>query len=103
MGKIVAALRYMGVDAIYDTTFGADMTVIEETKEFIERVENNENLPLMTSCCPGWIKFVETKYPEFLPWSFSEPTAALSSDPSFALALQWTPPASPLLPAHVSL
>ena len=67
MGKIVAALRYMGVDAIYDTTFGADMTVIEETKEFIERIEKNEKLPLMTSCCPGWIRFVETKYPEFLP------------------------------------
>ena len=67
MGKIVAALRYMGIDAIYDTTFGADMTVIEETKEFIERLESNTKLPLMTSCCPGWIRYVETKYPEFLP------------------------------------
>ncbi len=67
MGKIVAALRYMGIDAIYDTTFGADMTVIEETNEFIERLESNTKLPLMTSCCPGWIRYVETKYPEFLP------------------------------------
>lgn len=67
MGKIVAALRYMGIDAIYDTTFGADMTVIEETKEFQDRIEKGKNLPLMTSCCPAWVHYVETKYPEFLP------------------------------------
>lgn len=65
MGKLVAALRLMGFDKVYDTNFGADLTVIEESKELAERLEKNENLPLFTSCCPGWVKFCETKYPEF--------------------------------------
>ena len=66
MGKIVAALRRMGFDEIYDTTLGADLTVIEETAEFIDRLENGGKLPLITSCCPGWIQFAEKKHPEFL-------------------------------------
>ena len=66
-GKIVAALRRMGFDEVYDTTLGADLTVIEETNEFISRIEKNENLPLITSCCPGWVQFCEKKHPEFLP------------------------------------
>ena len=66
MGKLVAALRLMGFDKVYDTNFGADLTVIEESKEFVERLEKNENLPLFTSCCPGWVKFCETKFPEFV-------------------------------------
>ncbi|MFY9213451.1 MAG: [Fe-Fe] hydrogenase large subunit C-terminal domain-containing protein, partial [Tissierellaceae bacterium] len=57
MGKIVAALRMLGVDEVYDTAFAADMTVIEESQEFIERLSSGENLPLFTSCCPGWVKF----------------------------------------------
>ena len=65
MGKIVAAMRIMGFDKIYDTNFGADLTIIEESKELAERLEKNENLPLFTSCCPGWVKYCETKYPEF--------------------------------------
>lgn len=65
MGKLVAALRLMGFDQVYDTNFAADLTVVEESKEFAERLEKNENLPLFTSCCPGWVKFCETKYPEF--------------------------------------
>ncbi len=65
MGKLVAALRLMGFDHVYDTNFAADLTVVEESKEFAERLEKNENLPLFTSCCPGWVKFCETKYPEF--------------------------------------
>ncbi|MBQ8147320.1 MAG: (2Fe-2S)-binding protein [Lachnospiraceae bacterium] len=65
MGKIVAAMRLMGFDKIYDTNFGADLTILEESKELAERLEKNENLPLFTSCCPGWVKFCETKYPEF--------------------------------------
>lgn len=65
MGKLVAALRMMGFDEVYDTNFAADLTVIEESKEFAERLEKNEKLPLFTSCCPAWVKFVETKYPEF--------------------------------------
>ncbi len=65
MGKLVAALRKMGVDEIYDTTVGADLTVTEESREFIARLEKGEKLPLFTSCCPGWMQFVKTKYPEY--------------------------------------
>lgn len=63
-GKLVAALRIMGFDQIYDTSFAADLTVMEETKEFSERLEKNEALPLFTSCCPGWVKYCENEYPE---------------------------------------
>ena len=66
-GKIVAALRRMGFDEVYDTTLGADLTVIEETNEFLSRLEKKEKLPLITSCCPGWVQFCEKKFPEFLP------------------------------------
>lgn len=65
IGKLVAALRRMGFDEIYDTNFGADLTVMEESKELAERLESGENLPLFTSCCPGWVSFCEKKYPEF--------------------------------------
>ena len=64
IGKIVAALKVIGVDEIYDTAFAADMTVIEESEEFIGRLNSGENLPLFTSCCPGWVKFAEHRYPE---------------------------------------
>lgn len=67
MGKIVAALRRIGFDEVYDTTLGADLTVLEEAEEFLQRIEDNENLPLITSCCPGWIQYCEKKHPEFLP------------------------------------
>ncbi|MBR5479238.1 MAG: [Clostridia bacterium] len=67
MGRLVAALRKMGVDEVYDTTIGADLTVTEETAEFIARVREGKNIPLFTSCCPGWMQFVKTKYPELLP------------------------------------
>lgn len=65
IGKLVAALRRMGFDEIYDTNFGADLTVMEESKELAERLESGENLPLFTSCCPGWVSFCEKKYPEY--------------------------------------
>lgn len=65
LGKLVAALRMMGFAEIYDTNFGADITVIEEAKEFLQRLENNEKLPLFTSCCPAWVKFCENKFPQF--------------------------------------
>lgn len=64
LGKLVAALRRIGFDEIYDTNFGADLTVMEESKELLERLESGENLPLFTSCCPGWVKFCENKYPD---------------------------------------
>lgn len=66
MGKIVAALHRMGFDEIYDTSLGADLTVLEESEEFLGRIESGENLPLITSCCPGWIQYCEKKHPEFL-------------------------------------
>ena len=66
-GRIVAALRRIGFDEIYDTTLGADLTVIEETNEFFSRLESGEKLPLITSCCPGWVQFCEKMHPEFLP------------------------------------
>lgn len=65
LGRLVAALRRIGFDEIYDTNFGADLTVMEESKELVERLESGENLPLFTSCCPAWVKFCEKKYPEF--------------------------------------
>lgn len=67
MGKIVAALHRMGFDEVYDTTLGADLTVVEESEEFLKRIEENKNIPLITSCCPGWIQYCEKKHPEFLP------------------------------------
>jgi NADH-quinone oxidoreductase subunit G len=67
MGKIVSVLRRLGFDEIYDTSFGADLTVIEESKEFIGRLEKGEKLPIITSCCPAWIQYAEKKHPEILP------------------------------------
>ena len=67
IGKIVAALHRMGFDAVYDTIYTADLTIMEETAEFLDRVANGGTLPLMTSCCPAWVKFVENEYPEFKP------------------------------------
>lgn len=64
LGRLVAALRRMGFDEIYDTNFGADLTVMEESQELLDRLQSGENLPLFTSCCPGWVKFCEVKYPE---------------------------------------
>ncbi len=66
MGKIVAALRLMGFDEVYDTSLGADLTVIEESNELLERIESGEKLPLITSCCPGWIQYCEKKHPDLL-------------------------------------
>jgi len=67
MGKMVAALRRMGVDEVHDTSTGADLTVLEEAKELVERVTSGKNLPLFTSCCPAWVRFCEDSYPELLP------------------------------------
>ena len=67
IGKIVAALRRIGFDEVYDTCLGADLTVIEESEELLRRLEENKNIPLFTSCCPGWIQYVEKKHPELMP------------------------------------
>lgn len=63
-GKMVAALRRLGFDKVFDTDFGADLTIMEEGTELLNRLNKGEKLPLMTSCCPGWVKFVEHYYPE---------------------------------------
>ena len=65
MGKIVNVLHRMGFDEVYDTTFSADLTVMEESAEFVNRVQAGIKLPLLTSCCPSWVKFVTDHYPEF--------------------------------------
>jgi NADH-quinone oxidoreductase subunit G len=64
--KIYAALRKIGFDYIYDTNFGADMTILEEAHEFVERLQKGENLPLFTSCCPAWVKYLEDQHPDML-------------------------------------
>lgn len=66
-GKMAAALRRLGFAKVFDTDFGADLTIMEEANELIERVTNGGVLPMITSCSPGWIKFCEHYYPEFLP------------------------------------
>lgn len=65
MGKIVNVLHRMGFDEVYDTTFSADLTIMEESSEFLDRVQNGGKLPLLTSCCPAWVKFVGDQFPEF--------------------------------------
>ena len=65
-GKMAAALRRLGFDKVFDTDFGADMTIMEEAHEFIGRVKNGGVLPMITSCSPGWIKFCEHYYPELI-------------------------------------
>lgn len=65
-GKLVGALKLLGFDKVFDTNFGADLTIIEEATEFKERLENDGFLPMLTSCCPGWIKFLEHQFPDLI-------------------------------------
>lgn len=65
-GKMVAALRLLGFDKVFDTDFGADLTIVEEANEFLGRVQNGGVLPMITSCSPGWIKYCEHYYPDML-------------------------------------
>ena len=65
-GKMVTALRKLGFDKVFDTDFAADLTIMEETTELIERVKAGKNLPILTSCCPGWVKFLEHQFPELI-------------------------------------
>lgn len=65
-GKMVAALKELGANYVFDTTFGADVTIMEEASELLERVKADKNLPQFTSCCPAWVKFVETFYPQYI-------------------------------------
>ena len=84
LDKLVTALKIMGADEIYDTIFGADLTVREESKEFLRRLETGENLPLMTSCCPSWVRYVEQERPQFI----KNLSSALSPMQMFATVLK---------------
>ena len=66
-GKMITALKRLGFDKVFDTNTGADFTIMEEAHEFVERFTENDNLPMITSCSPGWVKFIEMNYPELLP------------------------------------
>ena len=66
-GKLAAALRRLGFDGVFDTDFAADLTIMEEATEFLRRVQSGGTLPLITSCCPGWVKYCETFHPDFIP------------------------------------
>lgn len=66
-GKMVSAIRRLGVDKVFDMDFTADLTILEEATELVERITRKETLPMFTSCCPGWVKFVEHYYPEMIP------------------------------------
>ncbi len=65
-GKMVALLRQMGFDKVFDTDFAADLTIMEEANELVSRVKSGENLPILTSCCPAWVNFIEHQFPELL-------------------------------------
>lgn len=67
MGKIVTALKMLGADYVFDTSLTADLTIMEESAEFLKKLKNGDKLPLFTSCCPGWIKHVENMHPELMP------------------------------------
>ena len=66
-GKMVTALKRLGFDKVFDTNTGADFTIMEEANEFIERFKERDNLPMITSCSPGWVRYIEMNYPELLP------------------------------------
>jgi NADH-quinone oxidoreductase subunit G/NADP-reducing hydrogenase subunit HndD len=66
IGKMTAALRRLGFDRVFDTGFAADLTIMEEASELVHRIQNGGKLPMMTSCSPGWIKYVETCYPDLI-------------------------------------
>ncbi len=65
-GKMVSLLRGLGFDKVFDTDFAADLTIMEEANELVERVKSGENLPILTSCCPAWVNFIEHQFPELL-------------------------------------
>ena len=66
-GKMVASMKNLGFDRVFNMDVTADLTIMEEATELIERIKNNDTMPMFTSCCPGWVKFVEHYYPDFIP------------------------------------
>jgi len=65
-GRLVSGLKKIGFDAVFDTNFSADLTIMEEATEMLERFKKNENLPILTSCCPGWVNFLEFQFPDLV-------------------------------------
>ncbi|HEX2924939.1 MAG TPA: [FeFe] hydrogenase, group A [Ruminiclostridium sp.] len=84
MGKIVAALRKLGFDQVFDTAVGADLTVIEEAGELMERINSGAGLPLFSSCCPAWFRYAEQKHPELMP----EVSSCLSPQQMFGAVIK---------------
>ncbi|MBE5741136.1 MAG: hydrogenase [Clostridiales bacterium] len=80
-GKMVSSLKKLGANYVFDVTTGADLTIMEEASELIDRIQNGKTLPQFTSCCPAWVKFVETFYPQYIPnlSSCKSPISMLSS------------------------
>ncbi|MFP4077917.1 MAG: NADH-dependent [FeFe] hydrogenase, group A6 [Candidatus Izemoplasmataceae bacterium] len=80
-GKIIRALRRLGFDTVFDTNFGADLTIVEEAHELIDRIKNNKTLPMLTSCCPAWVQFIEHQFPDLLevPSSCKSPQAMVGT------------------------
>lgn len=66
-GKMISALKSLGFDKVFDTNTGADFTIMEEATELVKRIKENDNMPMTTSCCPAWVRYVETNYPENIP------------------------------------
>ncbi len=64
-GKLITALRMIGANYVFDTTFGADLTIMEEANELVNRINNGGKIPMFTSCCPSWVKFIDMFYPEY--------------------------------------
>ena len=80
-GKIVTALKRLGFDAVFDTNFAADLTIMEEARELVHRIQHGGRLPMLTSCCPAWVKFFEHQFPEMLdvPSSCKSPQTMLGA------------------------
>lgn len=81
IGELIGSLRAIGIDYIFDTNFGADLTVIEEAFELVERIRKHKLLPMFTTCCPSWYMFIEKLYPEIIPYlsTVKSPQAILAS------------------------
>ena len=79
MGKIVNALHRMGFDEVYDTSFSADLTIMEESAEFLDRIKKGEKLPLLTSCCPAWSMLAKTQFPDLIESVSSELTPMVAT------------------------
>lgn len=80
-GKLVTALRRLGFNAVFDTNFAADLTIMEEARELVHRIEHGGPLPMLTSCCPAWVKFIEQQFPELIdvPSSCKSPQTMLGA------------------------